>query len=416
MRVVSTTVSVRNARVHAWIGRLGLLLLWLAAATVYAGMIHVSSEVGACWTPLGLLIGTSLFLGMRSGAFAGSAGALAPGSVTVEDGVIEVVAGQTRRRLRVEDLVGGWSEPDPSLGDETAVLVARDGTEVRFASPRTEQVEALLRASGVAPDQRAVRMRVAPGQSTAGRAFSIFATFVSVMLLLPSLSVTVWAVAALIAGEGISAAVAAALAGIFTIMFASTTRHFGRALFSTTLSVGTDGVVVERLFRRILLRRAEIVDVVARPDALVLRLASGRSVHIPASAAAAAAAASRIEEALRASLSSGAQLLRLDRGERPIPAWIADLRGLAGGSRGYREAALSREELIDLVKDGAAPAERRVGAAVALSGHRDEAARAALRIAADTCVDEKLRVVLGGAGEMDEEDLAKAIADATARR
>ena len=68
------------------------------------------------------------------------------------------------------------------------------------------------------------------------------------------------------------------------------------------------------------------------------------------------------------------------------------------------------------MKDGAAPAERRVGAAVALAAHRDEAARKALRIAADTCVDERLRVVLGSAGEMDEEDLAEAVAEATARR
>ena len=185
--------------------------------------------------------------------------------------------------------------------------MARDGTEVRFASPRTELVEGLLRASGVAPDQRAVRMRVAPGRSAAGRALSIFVTFVSVMFLLPCFAATIWAITALITGEGVSAAFATAFAAFFTILFASTTRHFGRALFSTTLSVGTDGVVVEGLFRRKLLRRAEIVDFVAQPDALVLHLASGRSVRVPAGAAAAAAAANRIEEALRAaSAPSGA--------------------------------------------------------------------------------------------------------------
>ena len=62
-----------------------------------------------------------------------------------------------------------------------------------------------------------------------------------------------------------------------------------------------------------------------------------------------------------------------------------------------------------MVKDGAAPAERRIAAAVALSADGDDEARAALRVAADTCVDERLRVVLGGAGEMPDEAVAEAI-------
>jgi hypothetical protein len=126
--------------------------------------------------------------------------------------------------------------------------------------------------------------------------------------------------------------------------------------------------------------------------------------------------ASRIEESFHASSDRATSVDRLDRDGRPVAAWIADLRALSGGALGYRQAALAREDLIDVVKDGAAPADRRIAAAVVLSSHRDVETRTALRIAADTCVDERLRAVLGGAAEMEEEALVEAVSLATAER
>jgi hypothetical protein len=139
-------------------------------------------------------------------------------------------------------------------------------------------------------------------------------------------------------------------------------------------------------------------------------------VRIPASAAAAVAALGRIEEALSGA-SLGAALEHLDRRGRPIAAWLAEVRALAKASGGYRAALVAREDLFALVKDGAAPVERRIAAAVALSPARDPATREALHAAADTCADPKLRVVLDHAAdtELGEEQVEEAVRNPAGR-
>jgi hypothetical protein len=412
MRVESERVSLRSHRERALLVWLLLAALWAVGIAIFAGvgaLEQVHGAAFACWTPIGLLAGTSLLLGLSRGALAGSARRLSPGSLIVENGTVEVRMGGRHRQFPVTEIVSGWTEADGEGPGETAVLLLRDGTEVRAACRWHAVAQRLLQQAGVAPDQRAVRLRVRAGTSSLGRAWDIFLAFLAgiVAILMGLVSLV-----AVVGGSMLFFVVfAAACVGA-----AYGARRSGRALVSTTLSVGTDGVLVEGPLRRRLVRRHEILDVTPGADALTLTLEAGDRISIPCALASGLVVASRIEESFRAPLDPTASVNRLDREGRPVATWIADLRALSGGALGYREAALAREDLIDVVKDGSAPADRRIAAAVVLSSQRDVESRTALRIAADTCVDERLRAVLGGAAEMEEEALVEAVSLATADR
>lgn len=94
----------------------------------------------------------------------------------------------------------------------------------------------------------------------------------------------------------------------------------------------------------------------------------------------------------------------LERGERPIPAWLADLAQRAQG-RGYRGAALDREDLLQVVESTAAAPTARVGAAALLrkTGLQDEE-RGRLRVVAETSVSPRLRIALEAAADAGVEE------------
>jgi hypothetical protein len=254
-----------------------------------------------------------------------------------------------------------------------------------------------------------VRLRVRPGASSIGRARDIFFAFVMGILAILTALVSLVAVAS-------GSMLFFVTFGAACVGSAYAAQRAGRALVTTTLSIGTDGVLVEGAILRRLVRRDELVDVAPGPNALTLTLKGGEKVAVPCPLEAGMVVARRIQESFHAPAEPGASVERLDRDGRPVAAWIADLRALSNGARGYREASLAREDLFDVVKDGAAPAERRIAAAVVLSAQRDAETRAALRGAAATCVDERLRIVLGGAAEMEEDDLVEAVSVATQGR
>jgi hypothetical protein len=197
-----------------------------------------------------------------------------------------------------------------------------------------------------------------------------------------------------------------------------------RPLIPSTVRIGTDGVLIERFFRKRLLRRSEVDKVVAI-DRHVELWRRGKSVaHIPASGPdEAQVVANAISDALAEPIAGDASPLlveKLDRGGRPLEVWLQDLHVFGKASAGYREAAGSPRDLLDIARNGAAPAGRRIAAAAVLAGQGDPQMRVELRAAAETCVDPRMRVALRKAaeGEIAEEDLAQieAEAEAQARR
>ena len=109
---------------------------------------------------------------------------------------------------------------------------------------------------------------------------------------------------------------------------------------------------------------------------------------------------------------SAVQLAELDRRSRSVSAWRDDLRALlAVEGSGYRGAALGPDQLAEVVEDAGAPTERRVAAAVALSGKGDEESRRRVRVAVEACADRDLRAALEHAaeGEIEEAELHRAM-------
>jgi hypothetical protein len=111
------------------------------------------------------------------------------------------------------------------------------------------------------------------------------------------------------------------------------------------------------------------------------------------------------------SLPSEASLAALDRDGRPLEVWKQALRSLFADS-GYRRAPpIPPEDLLQVVTDPRVTAERRIGAAIALSMRDDEAIVTRLRIASDAVETEALRVAVERAAEgiLEEDALEEAV-------
>jgi hypothetical protein len=100
-----------------------------------------------------------------------------------------------------------------------------------------------------------------------------------------------------------------------------------------------------------------------------------------------------------------------------IGDWLASVRALAAADDDYRKATLGRDQLLELLEDGAARAEHRVGAAMLLAAREGVEARQRIRIAADATANPKLRVALTSIAEdaVEEDAIESAIAEERAR-
>jgi hypothetical protein len=187
------------------------------------------------------------------------------------------------------------------------------------------------------------------------------------------------------------------------------------ARMAVSVDVGSDGILLRRLFHRRFISHRELEGVTAEGAALVLKLRSGAVVRLSVGASGAQleardALAARIEEARLASAegttAEGSESL-VAPGGRPIERWLHDLRALAH-ARDYRETRLDEDRLWRVVGDPAAPAATRAGAALALSS-LDEGSRSRLRVTAEACAEPHLRIALTrvaeGASDADLEEI-----------
>lgn len=180
--------------------------------------------------------------------------------------------------------------------------------------------------------------------------------------------------------------------------------------------VGADGVVLrwwgtKRYLPYGVIERVERAGAYVR---IVRRGASDILVNPVADAAGLDGLVARIEGARRARGQLGARVeleSRLARGGRTVAAWREDLSRIEEHD-GYRDAALSRQDLWRIVEDASAPEDARVAAAIVLR-RIDDAPR--LRVAADTVASPKLRVALEllAEPELEDEELERRLASVT---
>ncbi|MBL9021195.1 MAG: hypothetical protein JNL21_03300 [Myxococcales bacterium] len=189
-------------------------------------------------------------------------------------------------------------------------------------------------------------------------------------------------------------------------------------LWPPTVRVGSDGLWIGRMGRRELIPIGEIegVDWVHGPanriraelPGLVVRRRGKKPIELPMLGLA-VIHRDELYAAIEAAMAAAAvrrsrALAPLDRAGRALDRWRQDLSGMLRG--GFRDGALTREELAEVLDDPNAKLEHRVGAALALRGVEDGAARDRIRIAAEQSASPRLRLALSLAAEGDD-DLAE---------
>ena len=400
LRIDTPDVTVRNTVRERWIHRLWLFAsvawyAWVITLNPWNTGVLLASNIGLILVGL---LWTARFIAGKVGApIVGVRVPGRPGTVVFDDG-IEVETDGRSQRFAGDEIASGWTES--FAGYDDVVLRMRDGAVVRWRARDAEEARAALQAMGIAPAHRAVTLRLGVADAMAVRAARILYSFV----------VTFAGLAACAGGIIVAArthwTLGAVTVGVSVVSTGIFLARMLAPLVTSTVHIGTDGIVIERLFRRRFIPRASFRGVCVQGNEIAISALHESPAGLRVSGAdEAVIVARRIEEAMTQHDSSDAATqAQLDRGGRPIEAWLREVRALARGASGYRDAKLDREELYAVVADGAAPAERRIAAAAALADHDEGMARA--RIAAHACADDRLRIAIEEATE-DEVEEAK---------
>lgn len=375
---------------------LSLLLTWLSLTSgEQSSPLHQAIAYGFL---LAALLGVA---SMGAGRFQGGVA----GAIGVVGGDLVIVQGRKRKQIPLASLAEGWASPARGEID----LVLRSGDEIRVAVPHAEDTERLLVAAGLDASKRT--MRVALGETTF---LDILTLLLGPALVLP-ITRAVVALAALPWGVG-----ALIFFGLFALLFKLVRAVFGPA----QVVVGADGIVIEHGIRNRFVPHDRLASVVVKHDAVDLTLTDGSRVRARArhlTVEEQAELRARIEAALAAFRRGGIaaeSLARLDRCGRALGDWRAALQAIVEQHGSYRETPLTRDQLLEVLESAAAPAERRLGAAISLAAARDEGVRRRIRVAAEASANPRVRIALASVadGALDGGAIDEAIAEDEAAR
>lgn len=296
----------------------------------------------------------------------------------VEADTLRFRVGGSRRVVRIGDVAGSHVVAETN----TLVLLLNGGSKVEV---RLDGVPAgeVLRSFGLDLERRALS---APLRGTLGSFVKGLLAFMATMAAATAALDPVAHLWTLL--------LAPLLATAATVLVV---RRFG----SPRVIVGADGLRITGGLRTVFVPFSEITgigSVQATLDGqdgggIVVERRTG-SLMLPTvgqSRDESAALATRIREGMaRFGETVARPLAALERNGRSLTEWRGDLERwiVAGGS--FRDPALGKDDLERVLADARAPAERRVGAALALRV-ADETAVARIRVAAETCANEELR-------------------------
>lgn len=157
--------------------------------------------------------------------------------------------------------------------------------------------------------------------------------------------------------------------------------------------LGADGLRVSSGLRRSFVPFAALAEVRSEGGTVWLRCHDG-TTRILSPAGNAQALAERIEVAWRAfQHGSGLRIEALARGEQTLLEWRRELSALAERGTGFRQMPIDATLLELELGDASAPADRRIGAALALRGQNPKHIER-IRGVAGTCADDALRLAL----------------------
>jgi hypothetical protein len=324
-------------------------------------------------------------------AFNAIKGRLRPdGSLLLTAHGLTVETGDRAIEIQREDILAGYELPD-----RRAILLQLTGGRELLAelANTTTPPERVLEHLGVSVQQRAL---TAPLRGQLG-AFTI-----GLVTLVVSLFGTLIFFASL--GHD-----AMGLTWPFSMLTSATIVTGVLVRFGwPKVIIGIDGVRVTGLWSRPFVPYSQIERVTPHAEGIQILRKNGSFLSLSTigqSSDQITALTRRIEQGMQAhDAGSGKDVGQLARQGRPLPVWKENLRRIALAPAGFRDQALSRDDFEKLLLDARAPAEQRIGAALALRAV-DPDAKTRIRIAASASANEALRSALEACStEVDDVD------------
>jgi hypothetical protein len=373
-----------------WLGALALIL----GVPVVGAMLGLFGAVGAlCIGVLFLLLAARATTTERAGA-----------TLLLTDDALRLLGPGVEQELvfPLSTIESGYA----TSNERKVVLHSRGGLEIGVVLTDDDAPTRLLEHAGVGIAQRALTL---PLRGQLG-AFTIgFIAFWPLLFVCVSLAGAILHDASAILLGLLMAAIATTLVVL----------RFG----FPRVVVGADGVRVLLVRHRFVpydqIAKVELIPspYVTGPPTIRVVLHDGFELPLPTIAAPSErieGLAERIREAARNHAGGAARRLdSLARAGRPVAAWKADVERMALAPPGFRDHALGIDDFERVLGDAAAPADQRIGAALALRALDPVAAAPRIRVAAEASADEALREALAAAegGELDE-----ALVDRASRR
>jgi hypothetical protein len=202
------------------------------------------------------------------------------------------------------------------------------------------------------------------------------------------------------------------VAGAFALAVAAAMIAASPLLLGEVAITGTDGITVRGVAGSRFIPFEGISSASYDRGAVRLERRGGADVVLPAKAEPGELLAARVTEALERAGArvAEAKLAQLDRRDETIAAWRARVAAQHASS-GYRDLGIDKDEILEVLDDPTCSPERRIAAALALSGDEDDRTVKRLRVAVDACANEELRAALelAAEGELDEPRLSHAL-------
>ena len=415
VRSVSRTRSSLG-RTLGWSAGLALILPWVPAFFGWATDVEWLSAAGTLMVGMGLLLAPVLLSVAPLVAWIQNR---STASIQVDEGALVIRRGAGVERVGRAKIEEGVLVPSAS-GLEVQ-LYLDDGDTIRVGVEDERAGHALLDALDLGADERRVRVQLAePRRMILLAAWRLILTTMTWFLLLG------WAVQSYRAAYGAELPFIAF--GLWFACIVATFWGWQRVRRPPSVIVGSDGVRIDRAIGSTLVPLPEISRAWAQGADVFLRRTDGALETISGGLAAPGrgenAASSlalgivrRIEEARsQETAPTPAVAASLDRAGRTFAAWREALKVAVAPGADYRSASLALEDVELALADATAPAQRRLGAAIALREANAPGARERIRIAAGLTSADELRLALERAAEeeLDAEALSAA-ADAVER-
>lgn len=365
------------------------------APTALRGVAIAGALLAALMFMFGVLVVTDRASELALGPFVVGAWCLAPAAAVAFMGrpqhgaqleilgnILRFRVGGRRRVVRIGEVEGSYVVAETN----TLVLLLQSGGKVEVELDGVPAAD-VLRTFGLDLERRALS---APLRGMLGAFTKGLVTFTMVLTA---------ALAALgPVAQLWTLLLAPLLATLATVLVL---RVFG----SPRVVVGADGLRVKGALRTVFVPFSEVTGVSTASATvedgggrgITVERRGNRALFLPTvgqSVAQSAALVGRIREGMTRFGAAGARpLAALERNGRRLTEWKQDLERWITAGGGFRDPALGKDDLERVLSDASAPAERRIGAALALRV-ADDSAAARIRVVAETCANEELRAAL----------------------